>query len=149
MTEVTEEALAEVFDGIMTRSRDELRDMRQEDLESFWFFRYDESCTPERNLYQFQDMLHLYSRKCRQWEEMHKGHMCVVERVRDTYLMPKIREFAGTITRSRDAEIEDLNEEVARLREELALLREEKHELRRDRDECREQIERLQAAREQ
>jgi len=94
MTEVTEAALSEVFDSILTRSQDELRSMPQEDLEKFWFFRYDTACTLEWNLYQFTEMLRLYSRRCRQWEEMHNGHVCVVERVRDTYLMPKIREFA-------------------------------------------------------
>jgi hypothetical protein len=42
-------------------------------------------------------MLNLYQNKCRRWEEMHNGSSCVVERVRDTYVMPKIREWLAVI----------------------------------------------------
>jgi hypothetical protein len=38
-------------------------------------------------------MLNLYAGRCRRWEEMHHGSMSVVERVRDAYMMPKIRAF--------------------------------------------------------
>jgi hypothetical protein len=38
-------------------------------------------------------MLNLYAGRCRRWEEMHHGSMSVVERVRDAYMMPKIKEF--------------------------------------------------------
>lgn len=94
---VTEKALNEVFSSILSNAQDELQSMRQQDLERLWFFKHE----PERgvawNLYQFNSMLDLYRRKCRQWEEMHHGCTSVVERVRDRYLMPKIREFAETI----------------------------------------------------
>lgn len=94
MTDITEQDLNAVFTSIAERSRQELVNMKQEDLEKFWFYdEYVESATPAWNLYVFMDMLDVYRRKCRQWEEMHNGSMCVVERVRDTYLMPKIKEF--------------------------------------------------------
>ena len=94
---VTKEALDGVISGIFARAQDELRDMKQEDLEGRWFFRWNDAASLERNLYEFHDMLKLYGSFCRRWEEMHNGSCCVVERVRDTYLMPKIREFTAKI----------------------------------------------------
>lgn len=87
--------IAAVLEGIVDRANAELREMKQEDLERFWFFKFDPTKSLEWNLYEFQDMLGLYRSKCRSWEEMHNGCCCVVERVRDTYLMPKVREFAA------------------------------------------------------
>ncbi len=85
-----------IFTGILSQAREELATMPQTELERFWFFKYDNNKSYEYNLYLFYDYLGMYSRKCRQWEELHNGNMCVVERVRDTYLMPKIREFVAT-----------------------------------------------------
>ena len=94
---VTKEALDGVVTGIIASANAELRAMTKEDLESRWFFRWDDAVAPEWNLYQFHKMLDLYGGFCRRWEEMHNGSCCVVERVRDTYLMPKIREFIAKI----------------------------------------------------
>jgi len=58
-------------------------------------FTWNESASLEWNLYQFHDKLRLYGSFCRRWEGIHNGSCCVVERVRDTYLMPKIREFTA------------------------------------------------------
>ena len=88
--------MEEIFTGILSQAREELKTMTQAELERFWFFTYDDAKSYEYNLYLFQDYLDIYRRKCRQWEELHNGSMCVVERVRDTYLMPKIREFVAT-----------------------------------------------------
>ena len=74
--------------------------MASADLERFWFFRWDESAKLEWNIYQFTDLLELYRRQCRRWEEMHNGSVCVVERVRDKYLLPKIAEFARQLKAS-------------------------------------------------
>lgn len=65
----------------------------QEELEDYWFFEWKDSRTPESNFYEFHKALNLYQNRCRKWEETHNGICCVVERVRDTYLLPKIREF--------------------------------------------------------
>ncbi|TAM33796.1 MAG: hypothetical protein EPN61_18120 [Burkholderiaceae bacterium] len=94
---VTEEALRGVLDGLVESGNAELRDMSQAGLESYWFFRWDDKHSLEQNIYEFHDMLELYGSWCRRWEEMHRGSCCVVERVRDTYLMPKIRELAARI----------------------------------------------------
>jgi hypothetical protein len=90
---VSEKEIENVCTGILRQSRDELKTLKFEDLERFWYFKYDHTITPALNLYEFHKMLGLYGSKCRQWEEMHNGYQCVVERVRDTYLMPKIKEF--------------------------------------------------------
>ena len=96
--DVTAEALDAVFTGILTNARDELQAIVDPtELEQFWFFRYDPAHSTAVNLYQFHSMLSLYQRKCRQWEEIHNGSSCVVERVRDQYLMPKIREFLANL----------------------------------------------------
>lgn len=94
---VTKEALDSVITGIFASAQDELRSMKKEDLEGRWFFRWDDAATLEWNVYQFHRMLDLYCGFCRRWEEMHNGSCCVVERVRDTYLMPKIREFTAQL----------------------------------------------------
>lgn len=85
-----------IFSGILAAARDEIRAMMDpSELERFWFFKYDPDRSVEWNMYQFNDMLNLYKRKCREWEETHNGISCVVERVRDRYLMPKIEEFTA------------------------------------------------------
>lgn len=97
MDKVTPEAIGDVLTGIMQRQKDEYLAMAQADLEERWFFRYDPKASVAWNIYQFQDLLRLYGGACRKWEEMHNGSSCVVERVRDTYLMPKIKDFEQTL----------------------------------------------------
>lgn len=99
--EITKEDIGAVLSGIMKSVNDELKTMKREDLEKFWFFRYVKDATKDDNLYRFHDMLDLYRRKCRQWEEMHHGCSCVVERVRDRYLMPKIKQFIADLESDR------------------------------------------------
>jgi len=65
----------------------------KKELEKHWFFKYDAALSPPQNIYQFWDLLTLYEDSCRRWEEHHNGICCVVERVRDKYLMPKIKAF--------------------------------------------------------
>ena len=52
----------------------------------------------EWNLYKFSDALEMYKSRCRRWEEHHNGSSCVVERVRDKYLMPKIKDFLTKVS---------------------------------------------------
>jgi hypothetical protein len=96
--EVTSEAIGAVLNGILKSARDELAGMASADLERFWFFEWDESRSAVWNTYMFTRRLDLYGSQCRRWEEMHNGHCCVVERVRDTYLMPKIKVFVARMT---------------------------------------------------
>jgi len=70
---------------------------KEDDLENSWFFKWDNDATPEWNLYKFVCMLDLYRGHCRRWEEHHNGTCNVVERVRDKYLIPKIRTFLAEL----------------------------------------------------
>lgn len=90
---LTSDDLAEVFGGILKRSDDELLACTQEQLERYWFFKWNPDRSKAWNFYEFHELLDLYRRKCRQWEEHYNGHVCVVERVRDKYLLPKIEAF--------------------------------------------------------
>ena len=98
MTTVTEEDIKNTIVSIHNAFEKELYDKSEAELEENWFFRFDPSASLPSNIYNFHDMLKLYGSFCRRWEEHHNGHICVVERVRDKYLMPKINEFAKQIT---------------------------------------------------
>ena len=93
----TKDDIKGVLTGIIARANAEIQQASQQDLERYWHFKWNGSASLESNLYQFHKMLSLYGSSCRRWEEAHNGGCCVVERVRDTYLMPKIREFAENI----------------------------------------------------
>jgi hypothetical protein len=98
MQDFSHDDLNAVVDGILSNEQSTLENIiNPGDLESFWYFKYNPANTVEYNLYSFMDMLWLYQRKCRAWETMHHGSACVVERVRDRYIMPKILEFVETI----------------------------------------------------
>lgn len=97
MDNVTEDDIGNLLTGMAKAFDDEYRAMSQDELEQRWFFEYDPAFSVSWNIYKFHDCLGLYSRSCRKWEEIHNGHSCVVERVRDTYLLPKIREFEATL----------------------------------------------------
>lgn len=94
---VTQEVLKEVIIGMSETFDKELFEKSQDELEQYWHFKYDKEKTLESNLYEFYDLLYLYSRFCKRWEEKNNGSCCVVERVRVKYLMPKIKEFAVNI----------------------------------------------------
>lgn len=96
-TEVTEEDIGKVLSGMLRAFEAEYVSMSEDELESKWHFKFDKDHSLEWNLYQFLSLITLYSGSCRRWEEMHNGSSCVVERVRDKYTMPKIREFADQI----------------------------------------------------
>jgi hypothetical protein len=87
------EEVKEVVTLILKKGQEELHNKTQEQLEEYWFFSYNFAASKESNLYEFGKMLDLYRRSCREWEEQRNGSCCVVERVRDTYLMPKIKQF--------------------------------------------------------
>jgi len=85
--------IKEILTSIVNESEKEIRELKQSDLSNYWFFKWDDEKSVETNMYKFHDLLKLYSWHCRRWEETHNGIVCVVERVRDTYIMPKIKEF--------------------------------------------------------
>lgn len=113
MEEVKHEQIAAAITGMLASGDAELQQIGQADLERYWHFHWDDTATLERNIYEFHDMLELYGSFCRRWEEKHNGTCCVVERVRDTYLMPKIREFADRMRAAHT--IDRIGPELSRL----------------------------------
>jgi hypothetical protein len=87
------EALKSVCDSIISNSNKELFAKSKEQLEEYWHFKWDDTLGLIYNTYKFFNMLGLYKSFVRRWEEHHNGCCCVVERVRDKYLIPKIAEF--------------------------------------------------------
>lgn len=88
--------LAEFLTTLSTRIKNDFASLSREDLERYWDFERDPDASEAWNLYRFHRALNTYGTACRQWEEAHNGYACVVERVRDRYLMPKIRAFVKT-----------------------------------------------------
>ena len=70
---------------------------QEHDLEQYFFWKWDDEKSVEWNTYEFYERLSLYNRFCRRWEEHKSGSCCIVERVRDKYLMPKIRHFLSEL----------------------------------------------------
>lgn len=123
--DASKEAIGDALEGMMLSFEAEYRSMSEADLQKRWFYRYEPDKSLSWNIYSFTDMLALYRGSCRRWEEMHNGHCCVVERVRDKYLLPKIAEFANTIRGAAispavAAERARVIEECAKVADELA-----------------------------
>lgn len=97
---VTPEAIGDVLVAIGRRTREELLAVSEEALHARWAFVWDPRATAEWNLYQFHGALERYRRDCRTWEEHHNGNCCVVERVRDKYLLPRFRDMLATLRAS-------------------------------------------------
>lgn len=96
---VMQSAIGNVLTGMLQVGTQELMETAPAGLEKYWHFKWDASRSVEWNVYQFHDLLGLYGRQCRRWEEMHNGCCCVVERVRDKYLMSKIKMFIEIMNR--------------------------------------------------
>ena len=90
---ITQEDIKNTIEGLAQSFHDELMDCKESDLEKYWHYKFNPKLSDELNLYHFYDMLRLYSDFCRRWEEAKNGSCCVVERVRDKYIMPKIKMF--------------------------------------------------------
>jgi len=97
-TNITPDDLRKTITGLSASFDEELFAKSESELEEYWHFKWDETRSIEGNIYEFYDMLELYSSFCRQWEEhQHNGYICVVERVRDKYQMPKIRALIANL----------------------------------------------------
>ena len=98
---LTEEDFKSVVEGFMKTARDELLALTEEELRTKrWYFKYEPKYSKEWNLYEFASSMELYKSSCRDWETHHNGYVCVVERVRDKYLMPRIKEFYAALEAS-------------------------------------------------
>ena len=91
--------IGDVLTSMARRFDEELLALQEPELEWYWNFQWNEKSSIEWNTYKFSDMLEAYKRQCRRWEEHHNGSCCVVERVRDKYVMPKVREFLDELKR--------------------------------------------------
>ena len=96
--EVTKESLSACLTSLVSRFDQDLYAKTKGQLEDYWHFKWDESASIEHNIYDFTQMLELYRSFVRRWEEHHNGSCCVVERVRDEYLMKKIGEFKSRLS---------------------------------------------------
>lgn len=67
--------------------------MTEDEILNNYFFIWNKDKSVWQNTYEFTQLLDIYKGSCRRWEEQHNGHSCVVERVRDKYLMPRINDF--------------------------------------------------------
>jgi len=94
---VMQEQIGEVLTAIIASADKELMELSELELSEQWYWQWDDNCSIEWNTYKFSDMLELHKRRCRRWEEQHNGNCCVVERVRDKYLMPRVREFVAEL----------------------------------------------------
>lgn len=90
---VTKEEIGEVITGLAASFDADLLALSADDIAAEWYWRWEEDRSIEWNTYKFSDILELHKRRWRRWEEHHNGSCCVVERVRDKYVMPRVREF--------------------------------------------------------
>ena len=104
MNDITKDDIANVITGLSNGFDAELFAMAEEQLDGHWHFKFDPEKRFDLTLYDFFEMIKLYSGFCRRWEEYHNGTCCVVERVRDKYIMPKIKEFLLNVKAAADRE---------------------------------------------
>lgn len=94
MSEDLQTEIKAVFDGILGQRRKFIQENTAEVVEKeSWYFTYDPTMSVEWNLYMFTSALESFKRTMRDWETHHNGNLCVVERVRDAYIMPRIKQF--------------------------------------------------------
>jgi len=88
------EDFKKVIGNILVNSHNELMSKSEEQLEEYWFFNFDKGLDNlDWYCYEFFKTLELYVSFCREWEEEKNGSICVVERVREKYIFPKIKLF--------------------------------------------------------
>ena len=92
-TKISDGAIGEAVTSILKGFDDELFALTTDQLVERWYFQWDDKASVAWNVYQFSEMLGMFKGFCRRWETHHNGSVCVVERVRDKYLMPKIKAF--------------------------------------------------------
>lgn len=97
MNDPTQEQIGDVLTAIASRDDAELMALDEAALAAQWYWRWEADKSVAWNTYQFSGMLELHKRQCRRWEEHHNGNCCIVERVRDKYLMPRVREFLAAL----------------------------------------------------
>jgi len=97
MGEITKETIENVIENLASCFDAELLSKKETELASEWYWKWDDNHGREWNTYTFSDMLEIHKRRCERWEEHHNGTCCVVERVRDKYLMSRVSEFLAAL----------------------------------------------------
>ena len=95
--ELTQEQIGEALTAIIARADAELMALDESALAAKWYWCWEEDRSIEWNTYKFSDALEMHKQRCRRWEEYQNGNLCVVERVRDKYVMPRAREFLAAL----------------------------------------------------
>ena len=95
---VNKEHIEEVLTALSERSNSELLALSAYEIATEWNWSWDDGRSIEWNTYLFSDILEMHKRRWRRWEEHHNGPCGVVERVRDYYVMPRIREFLDNLS---------------------------------------------------
>lgn len=99
--------LSQVTSKIDQDYREEIQVSSEDQIRNKWFFRYEPDLSREQNLYHFFQMMELYNKMVRDWEKMHNGYQLVTERVRDKYLMPRIRDFIKDLEKNAKIKVVD------------------------------------------
>lgn len=100
---LSENQIGEVITGISKRLDNDLLSTSADLIAAEWYWHWDKGQSVEWNTYKFSDILEMHKRRWRRWEEHHNGSFCVVERVRDKYVMPRVREFLDALARHQAA----------------------------------------------
>lgn len=98
----TKEQIGDILTAILSGSDRELLALTDAEIAAEWYWIWEEGEGAEWNTYMFSDILELHKRRWRRWEEHHNGSCCVVERVRDKYVMPRVREFLAALATHKD-----------------------------------------------
>jgi len=105
--EPTQKQIGDVLTTIGRRADEELLALDETTLAGQWYWRWEAGRSIEWNIYRFSDVLEMHKRRCRRWEEHHNGSCCVVERVRDKYVMPRVREFLTALATHNDSPLDE------------------------------------------
>lgn len=89
----SKDTIKNVITAIVDNNNREWYTKTASELDDYWHFKWDDTKSLQHHLYQFFHLLELYRHNCEQWEVFHNGHICMVERVRDKYILPKIDEL--------------------------------------------------------
>ena len=101
------ESIADALTSIAERADGALLDLDEAEIAAQWFWRWEDDKSAEWNIYTFSNELERYKRRCRRWEDRKNGSCCVVERVRDKYVMPRVRELLTATNGIRNALLHD------------------------------------------
>ena len=92
-----DEKIQSALDEIVPRLADAIDElllaMTPEEIQAHWVWSWQEEASLWWNIYHFADTLELYKRHWEKWEEHHNGYICVVERVAEKYVKPRIDDF--------------------------------------------------------